>query len=268
MARWARAIAWLPPDARRVLDDGAAFGFTTVRVDRALRRRSPAGLAVGMEYDPTYVAQARDGQPRLRLVRGSAAGLPFADGAFDAVLLLDVLEHLPAEAPAIAEAWRALRPGGTLILSVPYRGPLAWADSLNLYGALRERLPFLLPLDATERGFPCHRHYSVADLRAHLRPRFRIERVARTGLGLAEPINLLLLLLCRGLLRSHAAYGLLRFVYYTAYLAEDVIPAGRWGYHLMIRARRLPVSAPAGRAARRAPAGPDRGEIHRGPPPG
>jgi SAM-dependent methyltransferase len=245
MARWTRAISWLPPDARRVLDDGAAFGFTTVRVDRALRRHSPSPLVVGMEYDPAYVGQARHGHPRLRLVRGSAADLPFADGAFDAVLLLDVLEHLVAEPPTIAEARRVLRPGGTLILSVPYRGPLARADSLNLYSALRERLPFLLPLDATERGFPRHRHYSVADLRALLGPGFRIDRVARTGLGLAEPINLLLLLLCRGLLRSHAAYSLLRFIYYTAYLAEDSIPAGRWCYHLMLRARRLPASAAA-----------------------
>ena len=241
MARWTRAISWLPADARRVLDDGAAFGFTTVRLERALHAR-PAGrppLVVGLEYDAGYVGQARRTHRRLRFVRASARELPFADGCFDAVLLLYVLEHLPTERPALVDAWRVLRPSGTLLLSVPYRGPLIWADSLNLYSTLRDRLPFLLPLDATERGFPRHRHYSVTDLRGLLAGRFQIDRVARTGLGLAEPINLLLLLLCRGLLRSDAAYRVLRYVYYTAYLAEDLVPAGRWGYHLLVRARRL-----------------------------
>ena len=242
MARWTRAISWLPADAGRVLDDGAAFGFTTVRLERALRARRGGrrALAVGLEYDAGYVGQARRASPRLALVRGSAEALPFTDGCLDAILLLDVLEHLPAEGPALAEAWRVLSPGGTLLLSVPYLGPAARADSLNLYSALRDRFPFLLPLDPTEQGFPRHRHYSIADLRCLFADRFRVDRVARTGLGLAEPINLLVLLLCRGLLRSDAAYRVLRYLYYTAYLAEDLLSAGRWGYHLLVRARRLP----------------------------
>lgn len=242
MARWTRAIEWLPPDARRVLDDGAAFGFATARVERALRDRradrGPEPFVVGMEYDADYVGQARRRYRSLRLTRGSADALPFADRTFDVVLLLDVLEHLAAEAPALAEAWRVLRCRGTLIVSVPYRGPLAWADSLNLYSAVRERLPAMLPIDATERGFPRHRHYSVAELRAHLGSRFSIERVARTGIGLAEAINLALLILCRGLLRWEAAYRLLRWIYFTTYLLEDALPTGRYGYHLMVRARK------------------------------
>jgi len=243
MARWTRAVAWLPADARRILDDGAAFGFTTRRVERAQRRRGAEPgrnrFVVGLEPDAAYVARARRDSRGLPIVRGGAAALPFRDGAFDVVLLLDVLEHLPSEGPALEEVWRVLAPHGTLILSVPYRGPLAGADSLNLYAALRERLPRLLPLDATEQGHPCHRHYTIAQLRTHFGSHFRIDRVARTGLGLAEPINLLLLLLCRGLLRSDAAYRVLRWVYFTAYLIEDTLPAGRWGYHLMVRARKL-----------------------------
>lgn len=243
MPRWTRAISWLPPDARRVLDDGAAFGFGTVRVERAIARRprdaTRPSMVVGLEYDRSYIDQARRRYPRLELVRAGAAELPFTDGAFDAVLLLDVLEHLPAEAPALAEAWRVLRPAGTLIISVPHRGPLAWADSLNLYSAVQRRFGSLLPLDPSERGCPRHRHYSLDDLRGHLGSRFRIERIARTGLGLSEGLNLLLLLLCRGLLRLEASYRLLRWAYYSLYLAEDFVPMGRWGYNLMVLARRL-----------------------------
>ena len=244
MPRWDRAAAWLPPDALRVLDDGAAFGFGTARVAVAVRRRAVRhgrrGLMVGMEYDAGYVARAQRSYPTIQFVQGSADRLPFADGAFDALLLLDVLEHLPADVDALAEAWRVLRPSGALIVSVPHRGPLAPLDALNVYAALREQVPILPPLDPTERGFPAHRHYSVAELRHALGARFRIDRLTRTGLGLSEPINLMLLLLCRGLLRSDRLYGALRFAYFGLHLLEDCVPTGRWGYSVTFRATRVP----------------------------
>ena len=46
--------------------------------------------------------------------------LPEADGSFDLVLLMDVLEHLPQPVPVIEELRRVLRPGGRLIISVPF----------------------------------------------------------------------------------------------------------------------------------------------------
>ncbi|MDP8925120.1 MAG: class I SAM-dependent methyltransferase [Chloroflexota bacterium] len=242
MARWDRAAAWLPSGALRVLDDGAAFGFGTARVAAAVRRRAGRigrrPLVVGLEYDAGYVAIARRCYSSLPFLRGSAERLPFADTTLDAILLLDVLEHLPNEDAALAEAWRVLRRSGTLIVSVPHAGLLAPLDSLNLYSALRERLPGLLPLDPTERGSPRHRHYRLADLRRLLGDRFVVERVRRTGVGLSEPLNLLLLLLCRGLLQSDRLYGLLRFVYFGAHLLEDLVPTGRWGYSVTVRARK------------------------------
>ena len=242
MARWDRAAAWLPADALRVLDDGAAFGFGTARVAAVVRRRAArAGrrpFVIGLEYDAGYVALARRQYPALAFLRGSADRLPFADGSFDAVLLLDVLEHLPNEDAALAEAWRVLRPSGALIVSVPHAGLLSRLDSLNLYAAVRDRFPRLLPLDPTERGFPNHRHYSLADLHHVLGDRFVVERARRTGIGLSEPLNLLLLLLCRGLLRSDRLYRLLRFLYFGIHLLEDLLPTGRWGYSVTLRAQR------------------------------
>jgi len=43
-----------------------------------------------------------------------------ADGRFDLVLLLEVLEHVPEPARALAEIRRVLRPGGCLIGSTPF----------------------------------------------------------------------------------------------------------------------------------------------------
>jgi SAM-dependent methyltransferase len=47
-------------------------------------------------------------------------GLPFQAGAFDAVILSEVLEHLVRDGQVLAEVRRVLKPDGRLIVSVPY----------------------------------------------------------------------------------------------------------------------------------------------------
>ena len=46
--------------------------------------------------------------------------LPFADASFDTILLSDVLEHIPAPERLWREMARLLKPGGELLLSVPF----------------------------------------------------------------------------------------------------------------------------------------------------
>ena len=48
------------------------------------------------------------------------APLPFPSGAFDTILLSDVLEHLPEPGLLWREMDRVLRPGGKLIMNVPF----------------------------------------------------------------------------------------------------------------------------------------------------
>jgi SAM-dependent methyltransferase len=45
--------------------------------------------------------------------------LPYADGSFDAALLIGVLDHLVAPHPVAAELHRVLRPGGVLLATAP-----------------------------------------------------------------------------------------------------------------------------------------------------
>jgi SAM-dependent methyltransferase len=58
------------------------------------------------------------------LVFADAHALPFEEGVFDGVLLLEVLEHVRHPTQALAEAYRVLREGGTLCVSTPFLYPL------------------------------------------------------------------------------------------------------------------------------------------------
>jgi SAM-dependent methyltransferase len=46
--------------------------------------------------------------------------LPFRDGAFDAIKATELLEHVPDVGRALAECRRVLRPGGYLVITVPF----------------------------------------------------------------------------------------------------------------------------------------------------
>ena len=232
--RWGRAQRWLPSDALRVLDVGCSSGYGAV----ALLAHGPAGrVVVGVERDPEALALGRARLPWLRIIEGDATALPIQDQCADAVVLLDVLEHLAEPDRAIAEAHRVLRPGGVLILSLPHSGALRALDSQNVYETLRRRRPSWPPLDPIQTSASgTHRHYSVGELTGKLEPFFVVERTARTGLGLAELIHLVRLLL-RARRRLVALDGLLMLLYISLYMAEDLVPAGPLAYHLTVRAR-------------------------------
>lgn len=89
--------------------------------DRWVERALPPGTAyVGLDYPPT-VSLGYAGRPD---VFADAQRLPFPNDSFDTVILMDVLEHLPQPEAAIVEARRALKPGGTLVVQVPFLYPL------------------------------------------------------------------------------------------------------------------------------------------------
>jgi len=50
--------------------------------------------------------------------------IPFAAGSFDHVLCSEVLEHVPDAQAFLAELARVLRPGGTLVLTIPWSARL------------------------------------------------------------------------------------------------------------------------------------------------
>lgn len=231
MARWSRAIAALPFGCGRILDLGCAFGFATLKL------AGKGYQTVGVDNSAHYIAQAKRRHPAGEYIRCSAEALPLADASFDGVLCLDVLEHVVNEEAVISEICRVLKPGGTLIISVPHRGLFSKLDALNLYARLVRRFHHgLFPPEIAQTGV--HRHYTRTQLHTLLMPAFTVQRVFCTGLGVAELVNLPLLIACRFFLKWEWLYQVLQYVYFLVYLIEDLFPFGPFGYHLMFVATR------------------------------
>ena len=56
----------------------------------------------------------------------SAEALPFEDTTVGALVMVDVLHHLPTPRRFFAEAGRVLRPGGRIVMCEPYVSPLSY----------------------------------------------------------------------------------------------------------------------------------------------
>lgn len=76
----------------------------------------------------------RQGRPQW-LRSEDVTALSFGAGAFDAVVSLDVLEHVPDYRRALAEFARVLRPGGVLVFTVPFYDAQAESTVLAHVGA-------------------------------------------------------------------------------------------------------------------------------------
>lgn len=224
------------PSGSRVLDLGCAFGYGTQRLARCYR-------VVGRDLDAGYIDRARHRLPGVDLSCGPAESLPYPDHSFDGVVMLDVLEHVIDEEPVLREVARTLRPGGTLVLSVPHQGILAQLDSLNLYRALVGADPPFPTEDPSWPASPHHRHYSLEGLRTILGDNFQVEAVRFSGIGLAEIINLVLLMTVRRALGSARWYSILQYVYFAGYVIEDQLSIGSLSYHVMLRCRRRPTAS-------------------------
>ena len=80
------------------------------------------GAAVtAVDYDETAIAHVARAYPRVEAVRANLAALPLPDDSFDAVMSLQVIEHLWNLGEFLTEIRRVLRPGGTVVVSTPNR---------------------------------------------------------------------------------------------------------------------------------------------------
>jgi SAM-dependent methyltransferase len=103
----------LGADWQELLDLGCGEGF----VDYDLGRRFPGRSITGIEPDPTALQAAVRINPQARYLHADGRALPFSDQSFDAVICIEVLEHLRDYPAVLAEIRRVSR--GRCLVSVP-----------------------------------------------------------------------------------------------------------------------------------------------------
>jgi len=109
-----------PPS--RVADVGCGTGATA---EALLGAGVPS--VVALDASPEALAHTVAAHPSVTAVSAVAEALPIRDGALDAVVSLDVIEHLDDDVAALSAYRNALRPDGRVVIAVPaYQW--AWSD--------------------------------------------------------------------------------------------------------------------------------------------
>jgi SAM-dependent methyltransferase len=161
-------VGWQASPSRLKLDYLQRYASGQTALDLGCGRGWYASALADMGLAVTAIDQTnRVDDPRITVLEQPiSVPLPFPDGAFDTVLMFDILEHLPDEAGILGEVARVCR--RRLILSVPH------ADDgfLPRYG-----LTYLHHTDKTHL-----RLYTPDSLRGRLAEHgFEAQRVALEG---------------------------------------------------------------------------------------
>jgi SAM-dependent methyltransferase len=106
----------LPERPASVLDLGCGTGALMPALEDLLAEN---GIIVGGDLTPEMLAAALStSRGSFEPVRMDAARLPFRDQSFDLIVCTFVLHHVREQHRALAEAYRTLRSGGTLGVSL------------------------------------------------------------------------------------------------------------------------------------------------------
>ena len=113
LAEWGLSHLTLTDDAN-VLDVGCGGGANVAR----LLKRCPKGTVTGIDYSPVSVKKSTEvnaaaiAAGRCRVLEGSAAALPFEDGAFDLVTAFETVYFWPGIEECFRGVRRTLKEGG------------------------------------------------------------------------------------------------------------------------------------------------------------
>jgi 2-polyprenyl-6-hydroxyphenyl methylase/3-demethylubiquinone-9 3-methyltransferase len=120
LAHFDRLIDW---QGKAVLDLGCAGGFMAEALDD--RGATVTGIDPAAEAIAAADAHARGAGRAIRYDVGVGEALPYGDAAFDAVVCVDVLEHVADLDKVLGQVARVLRPGGVFLFDTINRNPLA-----------------------------------------------------------------------------------------------------------------------------------------------
>ncbi|MBN2629737.1 MAG: 3-demethylubiquinone-9 3-O-methyltransferase [Rhodobacteraceae bacterium] len=149
--RWVRTLKNLVPGRMRwfdrqidwqgkaVLDLGCAGGFMAEAM--AARGANVTGIDPAAEAIAAARSHARSQGLRIGYDVGVGEALPYDAAGFDAVVCVDVLEHVTDLHKVLAEVARVLRPGGLFLYDTINRNPLARLATITIAEDLLRLLP-------------------------------------------------------------------------------------------------------------------------------
>ena len=123
---WPLVRSLLPGSGRRL------------EVGPGLRPRLPIEGTQFVDISAPALAMLRE--RGAHVVLGQATSLPFADGAFDLVCALDIVEHVDDDDGALSELSRVAKSGATLLISAPLH-PSLWTSFDDFVGHKRRYEP-------------------------------------------------------------------------------------------------------------------------------
>ena len=149
--RWVRTLKNLVPGrlkwfdrhidwaGKTVLDLGCAGGFMA----EALAQKGAVVTGIDPAAEAIKAARTHARQSGLNVAYDVGVGerLPYADEAFDAVVCVDVLEHVEDLAQVIREIARVLTPGGVFLFDTINRNPLSRFATITVAEDILRLLP-------------------------------------------------------------------------------------------------------------------------------
>jgi SAM-dependent methyltransferase len=120
-----RVILWA---LQKYLPQAVSFleiGCGTAFVLSSIRAKFPGMRICGSEVFIEGLPFAAARLPGVDLFQMDARSIPF-DSEFDGIGAFDVIEHIEEDRLVLHEIWRALKPGGAVLITVPQH-PLLWS---------------------------------------------------------------------------------------------------------------------------------------------
>lgn len=106
---------YLPPGAPTILEVGSGSGFLLPM----LKKRFEGGLVLGSDIVGQPLLELANRHPDIPILRFDLARCPLPDACVDAVVMLNVLEHIEDDLMALQQVRRILKPNGIVVVEVP-----------------------------------------------------------------------------------------------------------------------------------------------------
>jgi 2-polyprenyl-6-hydroxyphenyl methylase/3-demethylubiquinone-9 3-methyltransferase len=147
--RWVRTLKNMVPgrlsyfdtlidwQGKTVLDLGCAGGFMA----EALDNRGAQVTGIDPASDAIAAARAHATDRNITYDVGVGEALPYTEAQFDAVVCVDVLEHVEDLGKVLEEVARVLKPGGMFLFDTINRNPIARLATITVAEDLLRILP-------------------------------------------------------------------------------------------------------------------------------